>query len=292
MVKIIIKNTPVSPFLLVGNHIYYGDEGRNLIKFSIVKKIPIWKYKFPKLLILKPKFKKKLIVASVEDNNTYFITARGGLKYWYRSTAGRLFAPVSMGDHIAEVLRTESGTIVNFYGIGQKSFTQFFNEKIKLKFPPVFLNKDIYSIISDKEGTGKVLIKIGNKFGSIIKTEPLKKFETGKAIRINVKIVNIFKPDIKVEIFDSQKNKQLSKNILYGEQRSIAWIPSTGGRFTLKVSTKDENNVVRIDTKEIFVSNPLKLFRELQKKLHKNCEYQKKNRKNEEKNSRTIFDKK
>ncbi len=266
-----LRNTPISHFLMIGNHIYYGDKERNLIKFSLKKKITEWKYKLPKKLVLKPMYKNGLIIASAEDNNTYLITVGGGLKYWYRSKATRLFAPALMKNHIAEVLKTENGTTINFYGIKEKSFNQFFVDKIRLGFPPVFNNKNIYSVTSDKNGTGRIPIKIGNKFGTIIKTEPSKNFKTGKTVKISLKIVNIFKPEIRIEIFDSEMKELLSKTIRYNEQRVIGWIPTSGGKFTIKVSTRDEDGTVRTDTKEILVSNPSKIFRELQKDLHKKC---------------------
>lgn len=266
-----IKAPPASPFLKIKNNIFYGDKDRNLINFSINKNKIIWKYKFQKMLINKPFFHDGTLIVNPEDNNTYFITMRGGLKQWYRSDYARRFNPVLMKDHLAVFQRVEEGTSINYYGIRKNTMSNFRDKSLILKLPPVYYNGDLYSIGSEKDDPELKLIKIGNKFGSKIKIEPKNNHEIGKSIRFTISPVNIIKPEIIAEVFNEKKEKVFSKIFQYNQLSSFSWVPGTEGKFSLNVITKDEKGVIRTDIKDLIVTDTGQMYKKLQMKLHRKC---------------------
>ncbi|MCK4891026.1 MAG: hypothetical protein KAS97_13905, partial [Candidatus Aminicenantes bacterium] len=278
-----IETPPSSPFLKIDDNIFYGDRERNLVNFSLNKNKIIWKYKFQKLLIIKPVFYAGILIVNPEDNNTYFITLRGGIKQWYRSDYSHQFSPVLMKDHLAVFQRIEEGTLINYYGIKKHSKSSFKDKSLVLKLPPVYSNGNLYSIGSRKDDPDLKLIKIGNKFGSEIKAEPEGNFETGKSIKFLIRPVNITKPEITAEIFNEKNDRIFSKKFQYTRLSSFTWVPDIGGKFILNVITKDEKGVIRTDTKDLIVIDTGQMYKKLQMKLHRKCEAKEQitNRKNE-----------
>ena len=284
----IIKVSPVSPFLKISDCIFFGDSERNIVKYSLTKGKVIWKFKFQKQLLIRPLFFKGIIIASPEDNNTYFITHRGGLKHWYNTDFSRLFDPVLMKDNLAVFQRTEEGASILYLGITKHSVMKFKNKSIFLKFPPVYLDGKLYSIVSYNDDNSLKLIEIGNKFGAEIQAEPENNYETGKSIKFTIKSVNIEKPEIRVNIFDAAGTNIFVKEIPFDQPSSFVWVPETGGKFAINVNTRDEKGVVRTDIKDIFVTNIRQIYKKLQMKLHRQCdvEEQKTEQENEEDNKK------
>ncbi len=266
-----IETPPASPFLKINDNIFYGDKKRNLVNFSLNKNKIIWKYRFQKLLIIKPVFHEEILIVNPEDNNTYFITRRGGLKHWYRSDYSHRFEPVLMKDHLAVFQRVKEGTSISFYGIEKHSVSNFRDKSLLLKLPPVYSNGNLYSIGTEKDDPVLKLIKIGNKFGSEITSEPGGNYETGKSIKFLIRPVNIIKPEIFAEILNDKKEKIFSKIFQNALLSSFIWVPDTRGKFILNVITKDEKGITRTDTKDLVVTDPGQIYKKLQIKLHKKC---------------------
>jgi len=266
-----LKVKAVSPFLRISDNIYFGDDSRSLVKFSLKKRKIIWKYKFQKLLKIKPVCYKNLIVVSPEDNNTYLITQRGGVKDWYISQTGRLFAPVLMKDHLAVFLRTEDGTSISYFGLKNHSISKYKDKALSLKFPPVYHKSYLFSAGVEGNDPLLKLVKIGNKFGSTIKLEPEKGHEVGKAISFQIKPVNMYKPDITTEIYNDKGKTIFSRQIFFNNNPSFAWVPESGGKFTLKVTSKEKDGIETIDIRNLIVTDTGLMYKKLQMKLHKNC---------------------
>ncbi len=278
-----IETPPASPFLKINDNIFYGDKERNLVNFSLNKNKIIWKYKFQKLLIIKPVLYEGIVIVNPEDNNTYFITPRGGLKHWYRSDYSHRFNPILMKEHLAVFQRVEEGTSINFYGIKKHSISNFRDKSLVLKLPPVYSDGNLFSIGSEKDDPDLKLIKIGNKFGSEIKADPEENHETGKSIKFLIRPVNIIEPEITAEILNEKKEKIFSKIFQNALLSSFIWVPDTGGKFILNVITKDEKGVIRTDTKDLVVTDPGQMYKKLQIRLHRKCgvKEQKTDQKNE-----------
>ncbi len=270
--EIKINSTPVSPFLKINDHIYYGDSERNLVKFSINKKKIIWKLKFQKQLLTKPLSYKEMVITAPEDNNIYFITKRGGIKDWYRSDISHIFAPVLLKDHLAVFNLSEEGISIYYLGINKHSILKIKDSSLKLKLPPLYIDGSLYSVVSEKKLSELKLVKITNRFGIDIKTDPAGNFETGKSVKFQLKPVNILKPEITVEIYNPKKKSGFHKHILSYQSSSFAWIPGSEGSFTLNVLTIDRKGIQRTEVKELFVSNPGKIYKALQLKIHRKCE--------------------
>ncbi len=267
----VIDVRPVSPFLRLKDNIYFGDESRTLVKFSLKKRRIIWRYKFQKLLRIEPLSYKGMIIASPGDNNTYLITQRGGVKDWYRSESGRLYDPVLMKDHLAVVLRIEDGTSINYYGLKDHSISNFKDKFLTLKFPPVYFKNHLYSAGVEGDDPQLKLIKIGNRFGSFIKLEPEKELDAGKSIRFIIKTVNMYKPDITTVLYNEKEEIVFSKHTPFTANPSFAWVPESGGNFTLKVTTKEKDGNETTDIKNLTITDSALMYKNLQIKLHRNC---------------------
>ncbi len=267
-----LNENAVSPLLRNGEYIYFGDNSRALVKYSLKKGNVLWKYRFQKLLKIKPVRYKNFIIASPEDNNTYLITRRGGLKDWYRSQSGRLFDPILMKEHLAVILRTENGTSINYYGLNKRSVSKFKDKTLTLKFPPVYFKGNLYSAGTEGNDPLLKLVKIGNKFGSTIKLDPENGHEVGRAIKIQITSVNMYKPEILTEIYNGKDEKILSRQIPFNINPSFVWVPETGGNFTLKITTKDVDGVENTEIKQILVTDTGLMYKNLQMKLHNNCD--------------------
>ncbi len=285
-----IETPPSSPFLKIGDNIFYGDKNRNFVNFSLTKNKILWKYKFQKLLLIKPVFYEGILIVNPEDNNTYFITLRGGIKQWYRSEYGHQFNPVLMKDHLAVIQRKEEGTLINYYGIKKHSVSKFMDKSLALKLPPVYSNGNLYSVGSREDDPVLNLVKIGNKFGSEIKSEPKTGYESGKSIRFLIRPVNILKSEITVEIFNDRNENILLKKFKESPLISFIWVPETGGKYILNVATKDEEGVIRTDLKDLIVSDTGQMYKNLQMKLHRKCGVEGKStdQKNEKKDKQLL----
>ncbi|MEN8223228.1 MAG: hypothetical protein ABFR36_08205 [Acidobacteriota bacterium] len=266
-----LKVKPVSPFLRLGDYLYFGDDSRALVKFSLKNRKIIWKYRFQKHLKIKPSHYNGLIIVSPEDNNTYLITQKGGVKDWYISESGRLFNPVLMKDHLAVFLRTNKGTSINYYGLKNHSMSTFKDKNLTLRFGPVYFRNNLFSAGIEGDDPLLKLIKIGNKFGTTIKLNPESGHEAGKSIRFQISPVNMYKADIVAVIYNEKREKVFSRQIPFNNNPSFAWVPESGGDFTLEVTTKEKDGIETTDIKKLIITDTSLMYKNLQMKIHRKC---------------------
>ncbi len=269
--KIKHGTTASSPFLLIDKSIFFGDSNRNLISFSTQSNRIKWKYRLPMILRLKPLFGNGFVIVTPEDNNLYFITQKGGLNHWYLSDNVRNKNPILMKENVAMFFLNPNGTTIGFYGIRDKTSKIHIEKSVTLVSQPVAFNGNIYSIATTEKEEEQKIIKIGNKYGSVLKTEPLSNFHTDIPIKFTVKPVNIIKPEINIEIYNSSGVKIFEKHISGFDPETFVWIPVTEGKFSVEIKTSDKKGVVGKEIKEIYVTDVNKEFRNLLWKIINSC---------------------
>jgi hypothetical protein len=242
-----LKHKAVSGFLPDGNSIYYGSEGRELVRLSWPSNRVKWRFKLAEQLKLAPLKAGKYIVITPEDNNIYFFNGRGTLYWWQKFNSTRKLPPVKMKENAAVFL-------------WDKTF-KFFNYKKKQVVTYPFLNPahsnlvciDEYVYMLSQDATGKnpelnpiTLIKLGNNFGVEIKTIPEYIIPMGKSIKFNLKKFNLIEPNLNIKIIDHTGESVFQKTIPDKQDPSFVWIPDRAEEFKLviEINSKNKNGLI------------------------------------------------
>ncbi|MEN8153229.1 MAG: PQQ-binding-like beta-propeller repeat protein [Acidobacteriota bacterium] len=260
-----------SPFTKSGDYIYFGAEKRKLVKFSLKRKKILWERILPLKLIHKPVVAGNLISVTPEDNNIYFFTKRGGLKWWKKFDSIPAAPPVKMEDNIAVLLRSEEKGIIKFYN-PKKKREQVFIEEDMIFFKSPFFYKGYIYLFSKRPDTNEInFINIGNKFGAEIKISPKEEFSIGKSIKFFITPVNIKTPDISIFIKSEDNNVVFKKDFKKNKTPSFAWIPEKKGDYILSINIKGENGPSLNEKKEIKVVDFEKIYLDYFYLIQKNC---------------------
>ena len=272
MKESVVHVAPASDFTRMHNDIYYGDRDRYLVKYSLTRNRVVWRFRFQKLLLTRPLIMDGILIASPEDNNTYLISPGGTLDHWFRSGEGRLFDPVLMKEHLAVVHRTQAGISIHYYSLKKHTFSVFRDKSFRLTLPPVYFKNDLFGVGTENEDLQLKLLRIGNKYGADISTSPKENLEAGKSVRVLIRPVNLVKPDITAEILNESGESIFTKKSSHMEAPSFAWIPVTGGKFTINVTSTGEDGSSHNDKMEILVIDTGKIYKDLQLKIHQQCD--------------------
>jgi len=225
----------VSAFFCDGEHIYYGDAQRHLVKFSLSKNRQVWKLKLGQTLERQPFAFAGAIVANPADNNILQVNGRGSVRWWLALQSTMRFDLVPMNDHLAAVLLNRE---IKFIDLGQKLVTVFKSRGNPVSKPLAF-DHDLYFML--QEGETCKLQRVGNYYGIELELEPAKVKWPGQSLRFSVQSRNLLKPSIDCVISDQAGQTVFSKSAVTAERFSLVWIPLQPGKFTIKVTANGLN---------------------------------------------------
>ena len=225
----------------MGGAIYYGSENRELVKFSLVDGKIHWRFKLADQLKIEPRKAGPYIAIIPEDHNIYFFNKRGTLYWWERLDSTRLLPPVVMKENVAVFLWNKT---VKFLNYKHKSSYTYPLDKAVFS-DALHIGEYLYVIAeTGKEDQGqplKAITKIGNNFGVVIQTDPQSIIPMGRSIKFNLERFNLVKPELKVNILDTENKSVFEKNIAYKDDPSFVWIPNRAMAYKLVVEINAEN---------------------------------------------------
>lgn len=225
----------VSAFFCDGEHIYYGDAQRHLVKFSLAKNRQVWKMKLGQILERQPFVFAGCIVANPADNNVLQLNGRGSVRWWLALQSTMRFDLLSMSDNLAAFLMNRE---IKFINLGQKQVTVFKSQGLPVSKPLVF-GHDLYFML--QEGESYKLQRVGNYYGIEVELDPVKVKWTGQSVQFSIQSRNLLKPSIDCVISDPAGQTVFSKRAVAAERFSLVWIPVQPGKFTIKVTAKGLN---------------------------------------------------
>lgn len=240
-----MKYPPASEFLLDRGYIYYGSANRELVKFSLKPRRARWKFKLPVLLKLRPQKAGPYVAIAPEDNNIYFFTPRGTLRWWSALDAPRALPPVIMSKNAAVFLMNREFRKMNnkirFLNYKDKEVISY-QFKYQLESNPVYLNNYLYILCEDKERGVKTISRIGNKHDIGIEISPQHVKPVGKSLRFLLKPINLVDPLINIKILDKSGNSVFEKQFVEDEQPAFIWIPDKVGDYRLVLAADAKNH--------------------------------------------------
>jgi hypothetical protein len=225
----------VSAFFCDGEHIYYGDAQRHLVKFSLSKNRQVWKLKMGQTLERQPFAFAGSIVANPADNNVLQVNGRGSVRWWLALQSTMRFDLVPMNDHLAAVLLNRE---IKFIDLGQKQVTVFKSRGNPVSKPLAF-DHDLYFMLQEEKICK--LQRVGNFYGIEMELEPAKVGWPGQSLRISVQSRNLLNPEIECVIRDQAGQTVFSKSVAAAERFSLAWMPVQPGIYKIRVTANGLN---------------------------------------------------
>lgn len=237
-----LKYKAVSGFLRDGHSIYYGSEGRELVRLSWSSNKVKWRFKLAEQLKVAPLKAGKYIVITPEDNNIYFFNKRGSLYWWQKFNSTRKLPPVVMKENVAVFLWNKT---FRFYNYKKKQVVTYpFLNSAHSNL--VSLDQYIYLLSQDETGENpeqnpKILIKLGNNFGVDVKTVPEYIIPMGKSIKFTLRKFNLIEPDLSIKILNHTGENVFQKFIPDKQDPSFVWIPDKAEEFKLVIEINAKN---------------------------------------------------
>jgi hypothetical protein len=258
-----------SPPLLVDDCLYYGSKDKYLLKFSLITKQTIWKRRIPLNFSLRPTIFKNHLVIVLSDNNIYFFSLHGILKWSKNLDKTILYPPIKLNDSIAVITFPKRSPFINIFNLDDRNKLSYqTNRRI---FNPVYFQNRILFYSEDEIGSLTQIHSISNSYSVYIKLDPEELIPVNQAIEINLKPVNLIDPSYKVTIIAQDKNLVFTKNITPWESNSFQFIPKNPGRYTIELSVSSENRKTFLLKNNFVVHDLSDILNSYYYKLQINC---------------------
>lgn len=236
-----LASKAASGFLFDNGDMYYGSQNRELVKFSLADRKVQWRFKLADQLKIEPRKAGPYIVITPEDQNIYFFNKRGTLYWWEKLDSTRLLPPVIMKENAAVFLWNKT---IKYFDYKHKSSYIYPLDKVVFS-NALHIDGYLYVIAEtgdqNQEQPLKAITKIGNNFGVVIQTDPQNIIPMGRSIKFNLERFNLIKPELKVNILDTENKSVFEKKISYKDEPSFIWIPSQAMLYKLVVEINAEN---------------------------------------------------
>jgi hypothetical protein len=225
-----------SPFFLENENIYYGSSRRDLVKYSVEKKRPLWELKLGQVLARRPFAFAGSIIASPADQNILQVNPSGSLLWWQALRSTMSFDLLPMSENLAAVLLNRE---IKFIDPRLRQVTVFQGMSRPLG-PPLAFRRDLYYMAHDN-GQAYRLLRVGNRYGLDIELEPAPVRWVGRSLRFTVQPQHLLEPRLECVIVDAQGRTAFSKDMEGGEKASLVWVPLQPGKYVIRVKARAKN---------------------------------------------------
>ncbi|MCU0288468.1 MAG: PQQ-like beta-propeller repeat protein [Acidobacteria bacterium] len=236
-----LESKASSGFLFDNGSIYYGSENRELVKFSLATRKNEWRFKLADRLKIAPQKAGTYIVITPEDHNIYFFNKRGTLYWWEKLDSTRLLPPVIMKENVAVFLWNKT---IKYFNFKQKSTYTYPLDRVVFS-NALYIDDYLYVIAETGEQNLELplkgITKIGNNFGVVIQTDPQNIIPMGRSIKFKLEAFNLIKPELKLNILDTENKHIFEKIINSKDDPSFIWIPNRATTYRLVVEINAEN---------------------------------------------------
>ncbi|MCU0276211.1 MAG: hypothetical protein MUF02_05050 [Acidobacteria bacterium] len=233
----LLPQPAASPFLCVGESIYFGTTRRSLVKFPLQRGGAQWELKLGQVLERQPLAFAGTIVACANDQNVLQVNRRGTVLWWQAlgSTMSRDLLPMSR--HLAAVLLNRE---IRFLDPTLQKVTVFKSSGHALGAPLVF-HGDLWFMAHD--GKTCRLQRIGSRFGCEIELEPAAVRWLNRSLRFTLHFHNLPAPSWECVIRDVAGREAFRRSSVaagrYGPV-TLAWVPLQAGAYTIHLRVRSK----------------------------------------------------